>query len=215
MPRTLGIVTIVGALLCTVACSASPEQTPSTSQTRTVIVETSVTVPRGGSSTTAPAETSASQTVASDTCDKGWSTLADTTAPHLVRGDNALYDVRSAAHDVDCFDRVVFDIATDEPVGFHVEYVDVVQQDGSGQTVPVAGGAALRVVIDAWAMEAKWPNYRFTPSGWHALQDVAFAGSFEGQTTFALGVARRLPFAVYRLPASQGTTRVVVDIAHQ
>jgi hypothetical protein len=38
---------------------------------------------------------------------------------------------------------------------------------------------------------------------------VAWAGSFEGQSTIGLGVRARLPFRVLQLPG-----RLVIDVAH-
>ena len=53
----------------------------------------------------------------------------------------------------------------------------------------------------------------FDPRGWRALDAVKFAGSFEGQTTFAVGVDARVPFRVQTLP-DDAVTHVVLDIAH-
>jgi len=50
-------------------------------------------------------------------------------------------------------------------------------------------------------------------AGWKSLRAVPFAGSFEGQTTVAVGVRERLPFRV--LVTSERVYRhVVLDIAH-
>jgi hypothetical protein len=46
-------------------------------------------------------------------------------------------------------------------------------------------------------------------TGFSTFRQVAWAGSFEGQTTVGLGVRARLPFRVFTLPG-----RVVVDVAH-
>jgi hypothetical protein len=55
--------------------------------------------------------------------------------------------VRSGRHDG--YDRVVFDVKGADPVGYHVRYVDSVHADGSGEPVPVAGDAALEVIVHA------------------------------------------------------------------
>jgi len=45
------------------------------------------------------------------------------------------------------------------------------------------------------------------------LRQVAYAGSFEGQTTTAIGVRARLPFRVFAT-GDRGYRHIVVDIAH-
>ncbi len=46
-------------------------------------------------------------------------------------------------------------------------------------------------------------------SGYRTFQDAEFAGSFEGQSQFGLGVRARLPFRALQLDG-----RLVVDVAH-
>ncbi|MEZ5204746.1 MAG: hypothetical protein R2701_10320 [Acidimicrobiales bacterium] len=43
---------------------------------------------------------------------------------------------------------------------------------------------------------------------------MAFAGSFEGETTFGLGVRFRLPYRVFAVEGSAGS-KLVVDVAHR
>jgi hypothetical protein len=104
-----------------------------------------------------------------------------------------------------------------------VRYVDAVRADGSGERVPLAGGAALQVTVIAPAYD---DNGRptFAPknrarvvdvTGFAALRQVAWAGSFEGYTTLGVGVRRTLPFRVLALGGPGGHTRIVVDVAHQ
>lgn len=53
-------------------------------------------------------------------------------------------------------------------------------------------------------------------SGFRTFRQLAFGGSFEGNTTLGLGVRARLPFRVFVLPATTlGTQRLVVDVAHR
>lgn len=111
-----------------------------------------------------------------------------------------------------CFDRVVVDI-DGPPAGYTVGYVSQVTADGSGAVVPTPGGARLQVVI-------RHPNYHSTPigasvanvSGYRTLRSVVYAGSFEGQTTYGVGVRARVPFRVFSLPGAHG--RIVIDTAH-
>ncbi|WP_148256694.1 AMIN-like domain-containing (lipo)protein [Kribbella flavida] len=52
-------------------------------------------------------------------------------------------------------------------------------------------------------------------SGYRTFRQVAWAGSFEAQTTSGLGVRARLPFSVLTLDGSGTTGRAVVDVAHR
>jgi len=139
-----------------------------------------------------------------------------------------LYLVRVGRHD--CYDRVVFDINAPDAAGYHVQYVSVVREDGAGTPRPVAGGAALEVIVHAPALGADSQGHQpgavlarpgqdfFTPAqlaGWRSLRQVRYAGSFEGQTTIAVGVRTRVPFRVFTLlNARDQIMRVVLDVAH-
>jgi hypothetical protein len=50
-------------------------------------------------------------------------------------------------------------------------------------------------------------------AGWSSLRAVTFAGSFEGQTTMAVGVRERLPFRIL-VTSERGLKHVVLDIGH-
>jgi hypothetical protein len=137
-----------------------------------------------------------------------------------------LYLVRVGQHP--CYDRVVFDVNGPAAVGYTARYVPVVQADGSGKPVPVAGGAALEVVVRAPMLgtdsQGHQPGSR-TPAvgedlvapsrvaGWTSVRQVTYAGSFEGQTTTAIGVRTRLPFRVLAT-ADHGYLHIIIDIAH-
>jgi hypothetical protein len=137
-----------------------------------------------------------------------------------------LYLVRVGQHV--CYDRVVFDVNGPAVLGYVARYVPVVQADGSGRPVPVAGGAALEIAVRAPILgtdgQGHQPGSR-TPAvgedfvapsrvaGWASLRQVTYAGSFEGQTTAAIGVRTRLPFRVF-VTADGGYRHVIVDIAH-
>ena len=52
-------------------------------------------------------------------------------------------------------------------------------------------------------------------SGYSTFRQVAWAGTYEGYTTLALGVRARLPFRVFSLAGTQpDTSRLVIDVAH-
>jgi hypothetical protein len=155
---------------------------------------------------------------------QAWGTGAKDGSP--VMSAAPLYLVRVGRHP--CYDRVVFDVNGPQAVGYTARYVPVVQADGSGKPVPVAGGAALEVVVRAPMLgidgQGHQPGSRVPAvgedlvarsrvAGWSSLRQVAYAGSFEGQTTTAIGVRARLPFRVF-VTGDQGYRHIVVDIAH-
>ena len=94
----------------------------------------------------------------------------------------------------------------------------------------MAGGAAFEVIVHAPAKGADSQGHQpgvilATPGqdfytaaqlrGWRALRQVRYAGSFEGQTTIAVGVRARTPFRVFSLVDSRNQImRVVLDVAH-
>jgi hypothetical protein len=153
-----------------------------------------------------------------------WGTGAKNGTPALSAAP--LYLVRVGEHP--CYDRVVFDVNGPQPVGYTARYVPVVQADASGKPVPVAGAAALEVVVRAPMLgtdsQGHQPGHRVPAigadlvprsrmTGWSSVRQVAYAGSFEGQTTTAIGVRDRLPFRV-SVTGDGGYRHIVVDVAH-
>lgn len=144
-------------------------------------------------------------------CGITWGSLAKSAAP-TVTGE--MTDLRAGRHD--CYDRLVFDFTGDNS-GYLVQYVDQVYEDGSGRLVPLRGGAKLRIIVNSPAYD-QWgnPTYTFANrselvnvAGYQTFRQVAWAGSFEGQTTVGLGVRAQLPFRVFTLP-----NKLVIDVAH-
>ncbi|MET7442677.1 AMIN-like domain-containing (lipo)protein [Streptomyces sp. NPDC004082] len=132
----------------------------------------------------------------------------------------SLVGVRTGRHD--CYDRMVLDIpgGGTSGLGYHVQYVDRLYQDGSGQYIPVAGGAVIEVRAGAPSYDPEtgsptYPGKVAQPlpgvdvTGYKTFRDTRFAGSFEGDTQIGLGVRARLPFRVTQL-----ADRIVVDVAH-
>ena len=118
-----------------------------------------------------------------------------------------------------CYDRMVVDL-NGPANGYNVQYVTDVRAEGSGQIIPLAGGAKLNIVIKnpAYDMYGN-PTYPavvgqslpgVNVTGYRTFRDAKYAGSFEGQTTIGLGVRARLPFRVFTLG-----NRVVIDVANQ
>jgi hypothetical protein len=144
-----------------------------------------------GPATAGPATPGALQTVQpapSPSCETAWGT-----EPEEATGTKSapLTDVRAAQHE--CYDR--------------------------GDIVPLRGDARLQIVAKAPAYDDNFQS-TFVPAdpaelvdvtGWRTFRQVAFAGSFEGQSTLGLGVRVKLPF---RVLVVDGGRRIVVDVAH-
>lgn len=159
-------------------------------------------------------------TASASVCEAQWGSLVKQRAPYTSK---QITNIRSGRHL--CFDRLVVDVngkGKGRP-GYQVRYVKSVTKDGSGAYVPLRGGAKLRIIVHAPAYD---DNGRLTykPGSWRELVDVtgyrtfrqvAWAGSFEGQTTIGLGVRARLPMRVFVLNDVDGGHRVVVDVAHR
>ena len=125
--------------------------------------------------------------------------------------------VRAGSHR--CFDRFVIDLRSQPAAGWTVRY-HAVTHPGTGAPLPVRGGASLEVIIGAAAYDsAGSPTFRprnrmelVDVTGFDVFRQVAFAGSFEGDSTFGMGVRSRLPFRVFAVQdGPQG--KLVVDVA--
>ena len=155
---------------------------------------------------------------ASAGCTTGWGSLSKGSramAAATVEG------VRSGRHA--CFDRLVVDLDGKAPrAAFDARYVRSVRADGSGHVVPLRGRAYLQLVVRAPAYDERG-RATYVPanrrevvpvSGYRTLRQVAWAGSFEGQTSLGVGVRARLPFRVTVLDGPGTGSRVVLDVAH-
>src|SRR5688500_14884529 len=126
-------------------------------------------------------------------CGITWGSLAKA---HSAGDTESLNGVRSGRHA--CFDRLVIDVGgQDISFGtYDVRYVPLVYTDGKGDPVPVRGAADLQIIVGAPAYDSEYRS-TFTPAnprevvnvaGYDTFRQVAWAGSFEGQSTLALGV---------------------------
>ena len=109
------------------------------------------------------------------------------------------------------YDRVLFTFQGAMP-GYQVRYVPEVADQG-GRPLPLRGKAFLAVTFDPARAhdpggEPTVSTATLTP-GSPVLRQVRFAGDFEGQVTFGLGLAGRDGFRVSEL---RGPTRVAVDV---
>ena len=121
-----------------------------------------------------------------------------------------------------CFDRFVVEVDRGAP-GYRVGYAGAVHTQGSGDPIPLRGGAFLDVTVLAPANDANGrvtyapanPQEVVPVSGYRTFRQVGWGGSFEGYTTFGLGVRARLPFRVFTLAGPGSHWRLVVDVAHR
>jgi hypothetical protein len=167
-----------------------------------------------GGSATATAGTAVPRAAAS--CAVTWGSLPEEAG---ALSTATLLEARTGQHE--CWDRVVFEFSAPAD-GYRVAYGDVVTE-GQGQHLNpyVAGGAVIGVSLRAPVFGEGQPTYPATTGqhvakvlGYRTLRDVMFGGSFEGYTTFAVGVRATLPFRVFVLSGPGTHSRIVLDVAH-
>ena len=149
-------------------------------------------------------------------CGLVWGSLEKSNAS---LGRAPMVNVRTGQHY--CFDRLVVDL-NGPGGGYSTRYVPAVAEDGSGRLVPLRGQAFLQVIVQNPAYDDNGnPTYKpannvelSNVSGYQTFRQVAYAGSFEGQTTLGLGVRARLPFRVFTLDGPGSGSRLVIDVAH-
>lgn len=164
-----------------------------------------------------PAEAAPAAAPRAAACPTGWGSVAKT---YFAGTTESVENVRTGRHD--CYDRFVVDVpgGASNELGYSVQYVDRLYQDGSGRPIPVGGGAVLEVRVNAPAYDPEtgaptYPGRVAQPlpgvnlAGYGTFRDTRYAGSFEGVTQLGLGVRARLPFRVLRLDG-----HLVVDVAH-
>jgi hypothetical protein len=128
-------------------------------------------------------------------------------------------DVRAGRHR--CYDRVVIDLAAPPAGGWDAGY-RTISEPGTGDPVAVRGGAAIEVIVRAPTHTLEGtptytpadPDELVATGGYTTLRQAVFVGTFEGQSTFGLGVRARLPFRVFALEEAGGA-RLIVDVAHR
>lgn len=151
-------------------------------------------------------------------CEAFWGSQAKVNDAYSTK---KLVDVR--ATDRRCFDRLVIRVNSrgrGQP-GYQVRYVDQVAHDGSGEIVPLRGRAQLQVIVHTPAYNRNGLTYQpanrrelVDVTRYRTFRQVAWAGTFEGQTTIGLGVRARLPMRVLVRDAADGGHRIIVDVAH-
>ena len=145
-------------------------------------------------------------------CGITWGSAAKTAgtlnqAPLLV--------TRTGRHD--CYDRVVFEFEG-KATGYRATYGEAYTQgEGLALSPYTAGDAVIEVVLlePANTYPYRAGDHVATVLRYRTLRDVVYGGSFEGYTTFAVGVRARLPFRVFTLAGPGTHSRIVLDVAHQ
>lgn len=128
---------------------------------------------------------------------------------NAAMGTGEIDTVRAGRHA--CFDRFV--VQVDGPIaGFDVRYVDQITADGSGNVIPTRGaGKRLQVVVRHPSFS---PLVMPNVGGFTTFRQIVNAGSFEGLTTFGIGLRNGpLPMRVGRIQGAHGI--VFVDVAHK
>jgi hypothetical protein len=165
----------------------------------------------------APAVAASAPASAAPYCGITWGSLAKSSS-RMVTGP--VTNVRAGRHS--CYDRLVVDLKG-RASGYSVRYVTNVFTEGQGAVVPLRGGAKLLVVVRAPAYDSNTGTASYTPrnprevvpvTGYSTFRQVAWAGSFEGQTSLGLGVRARLPFRVFTIQDAT-SSRLVIDVAHR
>ena len=209
----LALVLLLGG--CTVT-RTDTTPTPSPSAAASPAVTPAAVTPTSPAGETQPA--GSEYRVVSD-----WSTRPVTvshplTAPPL----RFLTEVRFGDHPVEdpAYSRVTFAFEKGLP-SYEVRYVKSLEQEGSGDPVPLPGNAVLRIVFrdatghDEAGRETDRPDGKV---GYPTLRGYGFGGDFEGHMTFGLGVQvaagsdQTLPVRVGEAVRPDGLHVVVVDV---
>lgn len=154
---------------------------------------------------------------ASPYCGITWGSVADS---HSTMSSAQITNARAGQQT--CYDRLVIDLRG-QVRGYDVRYVGAVYTEGQGKHVPLSGAADLQVIVRAPAYNSSGTaTYRPSSrthavdvSGYRTFRQVAYLGSFEGQTSFGLGVRARLPFRTFILDGPGTSSRLVIDVAHR
>ena len=147
-------------------------------------------------------------------------TWGSTTKVAAALTSDTVRGARTGQHS--CYDRLVLDLGgSGRSTGYRVRYVNTVTGP-SGTAVPLSGGARLQIDVNAAATDSHGrPTYRpanprhaANAAGFRTFRQVAYVASFEGHTTFGLGVRARLPMRTFVIQDPTGQ-RLVIDVAHK
>jgi hypothetical protein len=198
------------ALLALTACTTTQPTPVQPSLTPTIITSTATTaqsIPQLSTPKAPP-----------PTC-PAWNTKLQEDKSTPVQSEIYKVDVSAANA---CYDRAEFTINGSVRVGFVADWTVGLSADPSGQHIPMDASAILQAVIRAPAqgydMSGHQPGKQLAAIGdvvggkGRVIREVKFAGSFESQSTFGIGLDQRRPFRV-TTRTQDGYTYVAVDIA--
>jgi hypothetical protein len=209
------------------SCTSAPDEPESAPPTTTTSrpVTTSTTVPVTTTEELPPI-TMSPMNEAQNVCST-WNTEKDTGGN--VSTGSEIYGVAPDPALHDCYQGVIFGINGAADVVFRVEYVDTVYTEAKGDPLIIPGAHAyLQVVILAPAQgsdeNGHQPGKEPPPVGGYVLGPdacndsqpvcgILFGGTFEGQSTFAIGLSAELPFRA-QSQVQGATTMVAVDVAY-
>jgi hypothetical protein len=157
--------------------------------------------------------TTPASAAASPYCGITWGSLAKSAGTPAATSAS-LTGVRAGRHD--CYDRLVIDLTGVSGSARYAVSYTTVRGVGSGDAIPLAGGADLQITVYAHGESLNVdPSRVCDVTGFTTFRQVASGGSFEGVTVLGLGVRARLPFRVLVLDGpGAGQQRLVVDVAH-
>ena len=194
---------------------ATPQDLPGVSRSQPPVPGT---VPGGQAQPSVVAPPASRQ----EDCDEvveGWTNLGPkgTGESHAPEGTEVV-SVRVGQHA--CFDQITIDIAANAAIGSHFEFTANPAQDGSGlpPNPPITGGAVLQGSVFAPSEHLKQSGnpYEYPPSyfaGWRALREIRYGVSFEGYTSFFIGVVSDNAFRM-RSWDDNGIRKIIIQIAH-
>lgn len=168
----------------------------------------------GGMLASAPVQATPTATTGASACTTSWGSWTKQKPDYSW---SQVLRVRAGQHT--CYDRMVIDLRGTLR-GYDVRYAPV-YTEGQGKRVWLKGGADLRVIVKGPAYDSRGratydPRWNFNAvdvAGFRTFRQVAFAGSFEGQTTFGIGTRARVPMRAFIL-RHDGGSKLVVDVAH-
>lgn len=119
-----------------------------------------------------------------------------------------------------CFDQVTISINTTDAIGSHFEYTSGPTGDATGfaPNPPIAGGIVLQGSVFVWSknLTSSGAIYEYRPekfAGWQALREVRYDTTFEGQTSFFIGVVSDNAFRM-RSWLDGDVRKIIIQIAH-
>lgn len=186
--------------------AASPSADATTTSTSTT--EATATATTGGGST---ATTTATPDDGTPSTGGGNTAPVDVPAdPGNATGIVTLTDVRIGEHET--ADRIVFEFDGTNLPAARIEYVDSVQNCGSGSNVTVEGEKLLLVTLQQTqahndAGQATAPNV--VPGPGQTIEGSLRTCDFEGVVSYVIGITGEGPFKVSTL---DGPTRLVIDV---